>query len=120
LEPFRPMLDAGLGWHRPFTGDYDHATEAASRALQTQPANFWARMNLGWAYEQKAMYGEAEAQFRAASEQQPMAMGMSTGGGMQATAMSSPTSMQMSAQAARTAASLSDVVVWPGLSLSHA
>jgi len=120
LDPFNPMLNACLGWHRLFTGDYDHAIEAATRALQIQPANFWARMNLGWAYEQKAMYGEAEAQFRAASEQQPMAMGMSTGGGMQATAMSSPTSMQMSAEAARIAASRADVVVLASASLGHA
>ena len=120
LDPFNPMLNACLGWHRLFAGDYDHAIEAATRALQIQPANFWARMNLGWAYEQKAMYGEAETQFQAASEQQPMAMGMSTAGGMQATAMSSPTSMQMSAEAARIAATRADVVVLASASLGHA
>src|SRR5256885_17224737 len=29
LDPFNPMLNACLGWHRLFTGDYDHAIEAA-------------------------------------------------------------------------------------------
>ena len=120
LDPFNPMLNACLGWHRLFAGDYDQAIQAATRALQIQPANFWARMNLGWAYEQKAMYGEAETQFRAASEQQPMAMGMSSGGGMQATSMSSTTSMQMSAEAARIAATRADVVVLANASLAHA
>ena len=118
LDPFNPMLNACLGWHRLFAGDYDHAIEAASRALQIQPANFWARMNLGWAYEQKAMYAEALTQFEAASEQKPMAMGMSAG--MQGTAMSSPLSMVMSAEAARIAATRADVVVLATASLGHA
>src|SRR2546422_8074624 len=54
---------------------YDQAIEASTRALQIQPASFWAHMNLGWAYEQKAMYAKAVSEFEAASVQQPMSIG---------------------------------------------
>lgn len=118
LDPFNPMLNACLGWHRLFAGEYDQAIDAATRALQIQPANFWARMNLGWAYEQKAMYTEALTQFRAASEQQPMSMGMSSQ--MAETPMGKPTSMQMSAEAARITATRADLVVLATASLGHA
>jgi len=118
LDPFNPMLNACLGWHRLFAGEYDQAIEAATRALQIQPANFWARMNLGWAYEQKAMYAEALTQFKAASKQKPMSMGMSSQ--MEETAMDNPMSMQMSAEAARIAATRADLVVLATASLGHA
>src|SRR5256885_6053890 len=74
LDPFNPMLNACLGWHRLFAGQYDQAIDASRRALQLQPANFWAHVNLGWAYEQKAMYREAAEQFRQTLQQEPMAM----------------------------------------------
>jgi len=118
LDPFNPMLNACLGWHRLFAGEYDQAIEAATRALQIQPVNFWARMNLGWAYEQKAMYAEALTQFKAASEQKPMSMGMSSQ--MEETAMANPMSMQMSAEAARITATRADLVVLAIASLGHA
>src|SRR2546428_335822 len=118
LDPFNPMLNACLGWHRLFAGEYDQAIEAATRALQIQPANFWARMNLGWAYEQKAMYGEAVTQFKVASKQKPMSMSMSSH--MEDTAMDNPMSKQMSAEAARIAATRADLVVLATASLGHA
>ena len=118
LDPFNPMLNACLGWHRLFAGEYDQAIEASNRALQIQPASFWARMNLGWAYEQKAMYPEALKQFEAASEQQPMSMGMSSQ--MKQGAMASPMAMQMSAEAARITATRADLVVLAAASLGHA
>lgn len=125
LDPFNPMLNACLGWHRLFAGEYDQAIEASTRALQIQPANFWARMNLGWAYEQKAMYADAVTQFEAASAQKPMSMSMSAGPmGMnsppQPPAMANPMSMQLSAEAARIAASRADLVVLAVASLGHA
>ena len=118
LDPFNPMLNACLGWHRLFAGEYDKAIEAATRALQIQPANFWARMNLGWAYEQKAMYAEALTQFKTASEQKPMSMGMNSQ--MGETATDNPMSMQMSAEAARITATRADLVVLATASLGHA
>jgi serine/threonine-protein kinase len=125
LDPFNPMLNACLGWHRLFAGDYDHAIEASSRALQLQPANFWARMNLGWAYEQKAMYADAITQFEAASAQKPMSMSMSArpmgmSSSPQPPAMANPMSMQLSAEAARISASRADLVVLAAASLGHA
>jgi eukaryotic-like serine/threonine-protein kinase len=120
LDPFNPMLNACLGWHRLFAGEYDQAIDAATRALQIQPVNFWARMNLGWAYEQKAMYPEALTQFKAASEQEPMAMGMSMGSPMAAPAMANPMATQMSAEAARITATRADLVVLAAASLGHA
>ncbi len=118
LDPFNPMLNACLGWHRLFAGEYDQAIEAATRALRIQPANFWARMNLGWAYEQKANYAEALTQFKAAAAQKPMSMDMSSP--MGETAMDNPMSMQMSAETARIAATRADLVVLATASLGHA
>jgi eukaryotic-like serine/threonine-protein kinase len=120
LDPFNPMLNACLGWHRLFAGEYDQAIEAATRSLQIQPANFWARMNLGWAYEQKAMYPEALTQFKAASELKPMSMGMSMGSKMPDAGMENPMAMQMSAEAARITATRADLVVLATASLGHA
>ena len=123
LDPFNPMLNACLGWHRLFAGDYDAAIEASTRALQLQPANFWARMNLGWAYEQKGMYADALTQFEAASEQKPMAMGMSLrpmGMNSSMPPMANPMSMLVSAEAARIMASRADLVVLAVASLGHA
>ena len=118
LDPFNPMLNACLGWHRLFAGEYDQAIEAATRSLQIQPANFWARMNLGWAYEQKAMYPEALTQFKAASQLKPMSMEMTSG--MEKTAMANPMAMQVSAEAARITATRADLVVLATASLGHA
>ena len=120
LDPFNPMLNACLGWHRLFAGEYDKAIEASTRALQIQPANFWARMNLGWAYEQKAMYPEAVTQFKLASEQKPMSMGMSMSSKMPEAGMANPMAMQMSAEAARITATRADLVVLATASLGHA
>jgi len=117
LDPFNPMLNACLGWHRLFAGEYDQAIVAATRSLQIQPANFWARMNLGWAYEQKAMYPEALTQFKAASQLKPMSMEMTSG---MKTAMANPMAMQMSAEAARITATRADLVVLATASLGHA
>jgi len=117
LDPFNPMLNACLGWHRLFAGEYDQAIVAATRSLQIQPANFWARMNLGWAYEQKAMYPEALTQFKAASQLKPMSMEMTSG---MKTAMANPMAMQMSAEAARIPATRADLVVLATASLGHA
>lgn len=118
LDPFNPMLNACLGWHRLFAGQYDQAIEASTRALQIQPANFWAHMNLGWAYEQKAMYAKAVSEFEAASVQQPMSMGMSSP--MEKPAMAGPMSRQMSAEAARVTATRASLVVLATASLGHA
>ena len=120
LDPFNPMLNACLGWHRLFAGEYDQAIEAATRSLQIQPANFWARMNLGWAYEQKAMYPQALTQFKAASELKPMSMGMSMGSKMPDAGVADPMAMQMSAEAARITATRADLVVLATASLAHA
>ena len=64
------------------------------------------------------MYAEALTQFKAASEQKPMAMGMSSQ--MEETAMPNPMSMQMSAEAARITATRADLVVLAIASLGHA
>ena len=139
LDPFNPMLNACLGWHQLFAGEYDRAIDASTRALQIQPANFWARMNLGWAYEQKAMYTKAETEFEAALAQEPMSMDMSSGMQMSSSmdtsapmenpAMARPMppmapmpamSQQMSAEAARVTAKRADLVVLAEASLGHA
>jgi tetratricopeptide (TPR) repeat protein len=147
LDPFNPMLTACLGWHRLFAGQYDQALDQARRVLQAQPGNFWARMNLGWAYEQKSMFAEAAREFKTASEEKPMSMEMA--GAMSkasapesASAEMSPAMNQtsqvpmspqvagmgnqgssqqpMSAQARMTVATRADVVVLAVASLGHA
>jgi TolB-like protein/cytochrome c-type biogenesis protein CcmH/NrfG len=116
LDPFNPMLNACLGWHRLFAGQYDQAIDVARRTLQIQPTNFWARVNLGWAYEQKAMYPEAVKEFRQALEQKPMSMDPQ----MKQMSMQPPVSMQMSAAADRIEATRADLGVLAAASLGHA
>jgi TolB-like protein/Tfp pilus assembly protein PilF len=118
LDPFNPMLNACLGWHRLFAGRYDQAIDVARRTLQLQPANFWARLNLGWAYEQKSMYPAAVKEFRQALQQKPLSMDMAPQ--MKQMSMQPPLSMQMSAAAARIKASRADLVVLAAASLGHA
>lgn len=45
---------------------YDEAIGSELKCLQRQPKNFFARVILGWAYEQKKMYPEATAELREA------------------------------------------------------
>lgn len=118
LDPFNPMLNACLGWHRLFAGRYDQAIDVARRTLQIQPTNFWARVNLGWAYEQKEMYPEAVKEFRQALEQKPMSMDMDPQ--MKQMSMQPPMSMQMSAAADRIKATRADLGVLAAASLGHA
>src|SRR3989442_9304046 len=75
-------------------------------------------MNLGWAYEQKAMYAKAVSEFEAASVQQPMSMGMSSP--MDKPAMAGPMSREMSAGAARVTVTRANLVVLATASLGHA
>jgi len=64
------------------------------------------------------MYPEALTEFKTASEQKPMSMGMSSQ--MGETATDHPMSMQMAAEAARITASRADLVVLATASLGHA
>jgi serine/threonine-protein kinase len=138
LDPFNPMLNACLGWHHLFAGQYDQAIEAAEQALRIQPANFWARMNLGWAFEQKAMYRQAIDEFTRAEAQKPMGMDMemsSTGAKMPPGDKPSPASMaqpmssgqmpmpmspEMAASSRQIGATRTDLVVLAAASLGHA
>jgi len=58
LDPFG-FVTACTGWHCMTTHAYDESIEFAKKGLP----NPWARVILGWAYEQKSMFPEAIAEF---------------------------------------------------------
>lgn len=124
LDPFNPMLNACLGWHRLFAGRYDEALDVALRTLQMQPTNFWARVNLGWAYEQTGKYSEAVEAFRLVLNQKPMAMDPRLTPmpkmPMPKMPMQSSDSMQMAGAAERVMAARADLGVLAAASLDHA
>jgi tetratricopeptide (TPR) repeat protein len=66
LDPFTPDMALCFGWHCLATNDYDEALELARKGIRMNPKNSWARVILGWAYEQKSMMSEALAEFQTA------------------------------------------------------
>jgi TolB-like protein/Flp pilus assembly protein TadD len=64
LDPFNPDLISCLGWHDIHIGDYDGALKWTREALTLQHDHGWALMLMGWAYEQKGMFGEALSALR--------------------------------------------------------
>ena len=58
LDPFG-FVSACTGWHCMTAHDYDESIGYAKKGLP----NPWARVILGWAYEQKSMFPEAIAEF---------------------------------------------------------
>jgi serine/threonine protein kinase/Tfp pilus assembly protein PilF len=66
LDPFAWDKSLCSGWHCLFTADLDGAIELARKDVQANPKNAWARVILGWAYEQKSMIKEAIVEFQSA------------------------------------------------------
>ncbi len=66
LDPFANDMSLCFGWHCLSTADYDEAIELARKGVQANPKNAWARVILGWAYEQKSMIKEAIVDFQSA------------------------------------------------------
>ncbi|MGB7294539.1 MAG: protein kinase, partial [Candidatus Aminicenantales bacterium] len=64
LDPFTVDMSMCFGWHCLSTSDYDEAIELAHKGVRMDPKNAWARVILGWAYEQKSMNKEAIAEFQ--------------------------------------------------------
>lgn len=64
LDPLSLFLTSCLGWHRLFGRQYDQAIEQSLKVLQVDPNFIWAHMILGWAYEQKSMFGDAVTEFQ--------------------------------------------------------
>ncbi len=66
LDPFAWDRSLCSGWHCLFAADYDEAIELSRKDAQANPEDAWARVILGWAYEQKSMNKEAMAEFQSA------------------------------------------------------
>ncbi len=66
LDPFAWDNSLCSGWHCLFTADLDEAIELARKDIQANPKNAWARVILGWAYEQKSMIKEPIVEFQSA------------------------------------------------------
>jgi serine/threonine protein kinase/Tfp pilus assembly protein PilF len=66
LDPFANDMSLCFGWHCLSIADYDEAIELARKGVQADPKNAWARVILGWAYEQKSMIKEAIVEFQSA------------------------------------------------------
>ena len=64
LNPFDTMLIACVGWHCPYSRQYDQTVEYCLKALAIDPTTTWAHLNLGWTFEQKSMFKEAIAEFK--------------------------------------------------------
>jgi len=66
LDPFAWDHSLCSGWHCLFSSDHDDAIEIALQSVKVNPKDAWARIILGWAYEQKSMIKEAIAEFQMA------------------------------------------------------
>ena len=66
LDPVSLIIGADAGMILYLGRDYDHALEQCRATLDMDPNYFRARMWLGCAYEQKAMYQEAIAEYETA------------------------------------------------------
>jgi len=66
LDPFAWDHSLCSGWHCLFSSDHDDAIEIALQSVKEDPKDAWARVILGWAYEQKSMVKEAIAEFQSA------------------------------------------------------
>jgi len=64
LDPFANDMNLCFGWHCISTADYDDAIELAANGVRRDPNNAWARVIMGWAYEQKSMLPEAIMEFQ--------------------------------------------------------
>ncbi len=65
-DPLSLPVNAAMGIHLYFRGDYDASIEQSRKALALEP-NFWvAHYVLGWAYEQKRDYAQAIESFEKA------------------------------------------------------
>ncbi|OGD24712.1 MAG: hypothetical protein A2Y69_01115 [Candidatus Aminicenantes bacterium RBG_13_59_9] len=64
IEPFAWDMHLCFGWHCLSTADYDEAIVLAKKGVQANPKNSWARVILGWSYEQKSLMKEAIAEFQ--------------------------------------------------------
>ena len=67
-EPLSPIISTLQGGELYFARQYDQAIEALRKALDLDPRFAQAHLYLGLVYEQKAMLGEAIAEFRQALE----------------------------------------------------
>ncbi len=66
LDPLDLQINSHLGWHYCHTHEFDLAVEQCRKTIEMEPNFHEAHWFLGWAYEQKAMYGEAIAEFQKA------------------------------------------------------
>jgi len=66
LDPFAWDHSLCSGWHCLFSSDHDDAIEIALQSVKVNPKDAWARVILGWAYEQKSMLKEAITEFQTA------------------------------------------------------
>jgi tetratricopeptide (TPR) repeat protein len=70
LDPVSPTINTTLSACFIFTGQYDESIKYSKLALEIDPQFGWARTNLGEAYQWKAMYEEASAEYRKLALQQ--------------------------------------------------
>ncbi len=66
LDPSSPIINAYVAGAFYFARQYDKAIEKCLRTLEMDPNFGLARLILGWAYRQKAMFEEAIAEFQKA------------------------------------------------------
>jgi eukaryotic-like serine/threonine-protein kinase len=67
LDPLSLIINTWLGWRLFFLKRYDQAIDQYRKALELDPNFVPAHWQLGLAYEQKAMYVEAIAEFQTAT-----------------------------------------------------
>jgi eukaryotic-like serine/threonine-protein kinase len=71
LNPFDANLNTCLAWHSFCSGRLEEAAKRARDELAADSTNWWAHINLAWAYEQQRMYTEAIAEFQRAADLWP-------------------------------------------------
>src|SRR5260370_11652851 len=68
LDPLSPAMNAHLGRDFGYSGNYDQGIEQFKRTQKLDPNLFYAHGGLMEAYEEKAMYPEALAEFQRTAE----------------------------------------------------
>jgi TolB-like protein/DNA-binding winged helix-turn-helix (wHTH) protein/tetratricopeptide (TPR) repeat protein len=71
LDPLALIITTNLAWVHYFAREYDQAIAVCGGALELDSTFVSAHVKLGWAYEQKRLYGEARAEFHTALNAQP-------------------------------------------------
>jgi serine/threonine protein kinase/TolB-like protein/Flp pilus assembly protein TadD len=66
LDPLDPTMNGHMSWQHYYAHQYDQVIQLCRELLEMNPNLFWQHFELGRAYEQRTMFGQAIAEFQKA------------------------------------------------------